>query len=92
MCRVNPKKIRHPKNFPDCYFEPNSRWNSTYRILINRIPIYPIADGVLSVEKQPVDYIMDIFKSKEYSLYKHRKRYPNVNDLHMFNYNYINKI
>ena len=46
MCRVNPKKIRQPKNFPDCWIlNPTPDEIRPYRILIKKIPISPIAVG-----------------------------------------------
>ena len=46
MCRVNPKKIRQPKNFPDYWIlNPTPDEIRPYRILIKKIPISPMAVG-----------------------------------------------
>ena len=75
MCRVNPKKIRQPENFKDCWIlNPTPDEIRPYRILIKIIPNSPFTDGsLLKVSIQPVDYILDIFKSKDSSFYKCRE-------------------
>ena len=45
MCRVNPKKIRQPKNYPCWILNPTPDEIRPYRILIKKIPISPIAVG-----------------------------------------------
>ena len=45
MCRVNPKKIRQPKNFPECWIL-NPDEIRPYRILIKKIPISPLTGAL----------------------------------------------
>ena len=72
MCRVNPKKIRQPKNFPECWIL-NPDEIRPYRILIKKIPISPLT-GALSeniiTSQSPVNYIIDAIKSKDFSFSK----------------------
>ena len=72
MCRVNPKKIRQPVNFRDCWIlNPTPDEIRPYRILIKIIPDSPLTDGsFLTVSMTPVDYVSKLFKSKDYSFYK----------------------
>ena len=74
MCRVNPQKIRQPENFKDCWIlNPTPDEIRPYRILIKIIPNSPSTDGsYLKVSMQPVDYILDLFNSKDFSFYKCR--------------------
>ena len=69
MCRVNPKKIRQPKNFPECWIlSPNDI--RPYRILIKKIPKSPLTDlnnNHLTISYSPVDYIINAIKSKDFS-------------------------
>ena len=77
MCRVNPQKIRQPENFKDCWIlNPTPDEIRPYRILIKIIPNSPSTDGsYLKVSMQPVDYILDLFKSKDFSFYECRNQY-----------------
>ena len=74
MCRVNPKKIRQPENFKDCWIlNPTPDEIRPYRILIKIVPNSPLTDGsFLTVSYSPEDYIIEIFKSKDCSFFKHR--------------------
>ena len=74
MCRVNPEKIRQPENFEDCWIlNPTPDEIRPYRILIKIIPNSPLTDGsYYKVSMQPVDYILELFGSKDYSFYKCR--------------------
>ena len=74
MCRVNPEKIRQPENFEDCWIlNPTPDEIRPYRILIKIIPNSPLTDGgCYKVSMKPVDYILELFGSKDYSFYKCR--------------------
>ena len=74
MFRVNPKKIRQPENFKDCWIlNPTPDEIRPYRILIKIIQASPLTDGFLTISTKPVEYILDLFKSKNESFYSHRK-------------------
>ena len=87
MCRVNPKKIRQPKSFKDCWIlNPTPDEVRPYRILIKIIEDYPTLGGdFLTISDQPVDYIINLFKSRDESFYQHKKdkkylRYSMLNE------------
>ena len=69
MCRVNPKKIRQPKSFPQCWIL-NPKEIRPYRILIKKIPISPLTgalnDSIITT-LSPINYIIDAIKSKDFS-------------------------
>jgi hypothetical protein len=69
MCRVNPKKIRQPKNFPECWIlNPNEI--RPYRILVKKIPISPLTGAIndkIITSETPIDYILDAIKSNNFS-------------------------
>ena len=74
MCRVNPKKIREPKSFSSCWIlNPTPDEIRPYRILIKKIPTSSLT-GILNdkiiTSPAPIDYIISIFKSKDYSFLK----------------------
>ena len=75
MCRVNPQKIRQPETFKECWIlNPTPDEIRPYRILIKIIPVSPLTDGYfLTVSTQPVDYILDLFRSNDTSFYKLKK-------------------
>ena len=85
MCRVNPKKIRQPENFKDCWIlNPTPDEIRPYRILIKIIPNSPLTDGsFLTVSAKPVDYVLNLFKSNNFSFYKHKndKKYSKYSKL-----------
>jgi len=69
MCRVNPKKIRQPKSFPQCWIL-NPKEIRPYRILIKKIPISPLTGALndsIITSISPVNYIIDAIKSKDFS-------------------------
>ena len=71
MCRVNPKKIRQPENYPDCWIlNPTPDEIRPYRILIKKIPFSPLT-GTLNdkiiVVNSPVNYIVSAIKSNDFS-------------------------
>ena len=86
MCRVNPKKIRQPVNFKDCWIlNPTPDEIRPYRILIKIIPNSPLTDGsFLTVSFEPVDYIMKLLKSNDSSFY------DNENDEKYLKYKKLN--
>ena len=75
MCRVNPKKIRQPENFKECWIlNPTPDEIRPYRILIKIVPVSPLTDSYfLTVTAEPVDYILDLFGLNDFSFYKYKK-------------------
>ena len=77
MCRVNPKKIRQPENFPECWIlNPIPEEIRPYRILIKKIPCSPLTGAIkntIIVSKAPIDYITSAIKSKDLSFLNIRK-------------------
>ena len=71
MCRVNPKKIRQPINFPDCWIlNPTPDEIRHYRILIKNIPFSPLTGTIndkIIVANSPVNYIVSAIKSNDFS-------------------------
>ena len=88
MCRVNPKKIRQPKNFPDCWIlNPTPDEIRPYRILIKKIPISPLAVGAnesIITTTTPIDYIISSIKSNDFSFYdlENDEKYSYLSTLH----------
>ena len=80
MCRINPKKIRQPENFRDCWIlNPTPDEIRPYRILIKIIPNSPLTDGSsINISREPVDYILEILKSNDSSFFKHRGDYTKI--------------
>ena len=80
MCRINPKKIRQPENFRDCWIlNPTPDEIRPYRILIKIIPNSPLTDGSsITISREPVDYILEILKSNDSSFFKHRGDYTKI--------------
>ena len=70
MCRVNPKKIRQPKNYPECWIlNPNEI--RPYRILMKILPISPLTDNnYISLTWSPADHFIKAIKSKDLSIYE----------------------
>ena len=69
MCRVNPKKIRQPKSFPQCWIL-NPKEIRPYRILIKKIPISPLTGALndsIITSISPINYIIDAIKSNDFS-------------------------
>jgi len=75
MCKIRKDKIKKHEDIKDCYIlNPTPNEIRPYRILIKIIPNSPLTDGsFLTVCLKPVVYILDIFKSKDYSFYNFRK-------------------
>ena len=74
MCRVNPKKIRQPKRFPQCWIlNPTPDEVRPYRILIKRIPISPLSgasNDTIITSVSPIEYIVSSIKSNDLTFYK----------------------
>jgi hypothetical protein len=79
MCRVNPKKIRQPKSFPECWIlNPTPDEIRPYRILIKRICNTSLTEGAnnnIILTKSPMDYITSILKSNDFSFLEHKNKY-----------------
>jgi len=84
MCRVNPKKIRQPKGFKDCWILNSSPFEiRPYRILIKKIFLSAMAGASQNEIKtftSTPSYIKDIMKLKDTSFYNTKEKY-----LHFFN-------
>ena len=99
MCRVNPKKIRQPNGFKNCWIlNPSPDEIRPYRILIKKIFNSPLADASQKKFKyfdQPSSYYEEIFSKKDISFYKTNTTNYNNNDyvINLYttnNYKYIN--
>ena len=99
MCRVNPKKIRQPKGFTNCWIlNPLPSEIRPYRILIKRIFQSPMAGASQNEIKTFTTipkYYKDIINSKDISFFKTNKskfnNYDYVINLYTSNdYIYIN--
>ena len=99
MCRVNPKKIRQPEGFKDCWIlNPSSFEIRLYRILIKKIFQSAMAgtsqNEVITFQKTP-EYLKEIMKNKDTSFYNTNNT-PLSNDDYVINlytgssYRYIN--
>jgi len=73
MCRVNPKKIRQPKRFPQFWIlNPTPDEVRPYRILIKKIPISPLSgasNNTIITEVSPIEYIISSINSNDLSFY-----------------------
>ena len=77
MCRVNPKKIRQPKGFQDCWIlNPLPSEVRPYRILIKKIFNSPMAgssqNDIITFTSTP-EYFKDIISKKEMNIKKLKK-------------------
>ena len=84
MCRVNPKKIRQPKGFKDCWILNSSPFEiRPYRILVKKIFQSAMAGAsqyeIKTFTSTP-SYIKDIITKKDTSFYNTKE-----NCLHLFN-------
>ena len=74
MCRINPKKIRQPASFPECWIiNPTPDEIRPYRILIKKIPISPLTIGLTNkilFSNCPIEYIITSIKSEDLSILK----------------------
>ena len=99
MCRVNPKKIRQPQGFPNCWIlNPTPSEVRPYRILIKKIFMSPMAGAsqyeIKTFSSTP-EYYKDIIKKKDTSFFKKNHSLMNNDDfvikLYTSNeYTYIN--
>ena len=83
MCRVNPNKIRQPKNYPECWILNPSEIRP-YRILIKIIPTSPLTDNnFISLSVSPADYFIEALKSKDLSIYEiaNKKRFEQISTI-----------
>ena len=71
MCRVNPEKIRQPKNFPECWIlNPTPDEIRPYRILFKKIPISPLLGiNEIITNNEPTQYIISSIKSNDLAFY-----------------------
>ena len=99
MCRVNPKKIRQPKGFQDCWIlNPLPSEIRPYRILIKKIfqsPMAGASQNEIKTFSSTPEYFKDILIKKDISFFKRNKTLNNNDDfvinLYTFNnYTYIN--
>ena len=74
MCRINPKKIRQPASFPECWIiNPTPDEIRPYRILIKKIPISPLTIGLtkkILFSDCPINYIISSINSPDTSILK----------------------
>ena len=73
MCRINPKKIRQPEKYKECWIlDPTPEQIRPYRILFKKIPTSALkgaAEDELILESTPQNYIINIIKSNDFSFY-----------------------
>ena len=99
MCRVNPKKIRQPEGFKNCWIlNPSPDEIRPYRILIKTIFNSPLAEASqreFKIFEKPSSDYQEIINEKDYSFYK-TNFIVNDNDYYVINkyssndYIYIN--
>lgn len=83
MCRINPKNIRQPLSFKDCWIiNPNEI--RVYRILIKKIPTSPLTEDINTLKlliKPDRDYIANL-KIKDYSFNKkaNEEKFKDINN------------
>ena len=89
MCRVNPKKIRQPEGFKNCWIlNPTPDEIRPYRILVKTIFNSPLANASqkeFKIFHQPSQYYKDIIDKKDISFYK-------SNNTKLSNNNYVIKL
>ena len=100
MCRVNPKKIRQPKGFTNCWIlNPSPDEIRPYRILIKTIFNSPLAEASQKEFiycSEPSSYYQEIINKKDVSFYKTNST-ENDNNYYVINkytsndYKYINE-
>ena len=74
MCRVNPNRIRIPKNYPYIWILNSDSFEiRQYRILIKIEALIPIADKTFKVEAQPRKLYRDIIQNKNTSFFENNK-------------------
>ena len=99
MCRVNPKKIRQPEGYQDCWIlNPSPDEIRPYRILVKTILNSPLAvasQEEIKIFTEPSEYYKDIIDKKDNTFYeKNKTNLSNSNyviELYTSpNYKYIN--
>ena len=99
MCRVNPKKIRQPKGFQNCWIlNPTPSEIRPYRILIKKIfqsPMAGASQNEIKTFSSSPKYFLDIINKKDTSfLFKNLSEYNNddfvINLYTSSHYRYIN--
>ena len=77
MCRVDSKKIRQPKNCPQCWIlNPTSDEVRPYRILVKILENSPLTFAAINkiiVSPSPIKYIISAIKNDNDSFYKLKK-------------------
>ena len=70
MCRVNPKKIRQPENYKECWIlNPTSDEIRPYRILIKVVPNSQLTESnALTYTLKPVQYIISSIATPNLSI------------------------
>ena len=99
MCRVNPKKIRQPQGFKDCWIlNPTPAEVRPYRILIKKIfqsPMSGASQNEIKIFDSSPNYFKEIIQKKDITfLFKNQTKFNNddfVINLYTSNdYKYIN--
>ena len=99
MCRVNPKKIRQPEGFKNCWIlNPTPEEIRPYRILVKTVFNSPLANASQEEFKffnEPSLYYKDIIDKKDISFYESNNTTLSNNDyvINLYssnNYKYIN--
>ena len=99
MCRVNPKKIRQPQGFQNCWIlNPTPSEIRPYRILIKKIfqsPMAGASQNEIKTFSSSPKYFLDIINKKDTSfLFKNLSEYNNddflINLYTSSHYRYIN--
>ena len=84
MCRVNPKKIRQPEGFKDCWIlNPSSFEIRPYRILVKKIFQSPMAgssQNEIITYKEIPKFFKEIINNKDTCIYKKNKGVFNDDD------------
>ena len=84
-CKIRKNKIKQHEEIKNCWIlNPSPDEIRPYRILIKIIPNSSLTDGsFLTVSIKPVDYVLNIFNSKDFSFYKYRedKKYSKYSKL-----------
>lgn len=76
MCRVNPKKIRQPEGYKNCWIlNPTPDEIRPYRILVKTILLTPLANtsrDELKFFTEPTPYYKEIIDNKDISFYQEK--------------------
>ena len=84
MCRVNPKKIRQPQGYKNCWIlNPSPDEIRPYRILIKKIfnsPLAGASQNEFKIFEEPSSYYQEIINKKDISFFKTNNTNKNNND------------